>query len=264
MLPDGGTLLETAMAEGAGRRQAGGQLLALIGGSGGVGTSTVAAAMSFVAAHSGWRTLLLDCDPYGGGIDLLVGAERIPGRRWPQFAAAKGTLGELDGQLPAVDGVDVLATGRPAGPGMPANVLEGDQVAAVVSSAARSHDLLVADLPRVLSTGQLTVLQRADLVLLVVRADVRGVAAARSLSDELTEITSRLAVLVRQPRAAGRIDAETVADALTLPVVGTVAEEAALRKSAERGEPPGRSPRSQLGRLCRDLLAEELATKAAA
>jgi secretion/DNA translocation related CpaE-like protein len=251
------------MAEGAGRRQAGGRLLALIGGSGGVGTSTVAAAMSFVAAQSGWRTLLLDCDPYGGGIDLLVGAERIPGRRWPQFAAARGTLGELDGQLPAVHGVDVLAMGRPAASGMPANALEGDQVAAVVSSAARSHDLIVADLPRVLGTGQLALLQRADLALLIVRADVRGVAAARSLSDELTEITSRLVVLVRQPRA-GRIDVETVADALTLPVVGTVAEEAGLRKSAEQGEPPGRSPRSQLGRLCRDLVAEQLTPGAAA
>lgn len=264
MLPDGATLLESAMAEGARRRQAGGRLLAVIGGSGGVGTSTFAAAMCFAAVRAGRRSLLIDCDPYGGGIDLLVGAERIPGWRWPQFADARGSLGELRGELPVVDGVDVLAMGRPAdADGVRTGVPGADQLTAVVTSAIRSHDLVVADLPRSLAAGPLAVLGRADLVLVVVLADVRGVAAARQLSAELAETSGARGILVRPPQV-GRIDAETVSEALGLPVIGVLVEEPALRKRAERGDPPGRSQRGPLGRLCRAVLADQLAIEAAA
>lgn len=262
MLPADGAQLESAMAEGAGRRQVGGRLLAVIGGSGGVGASTFAAAMCVTAARAGQRSMLLDCDPYGGGIDLLIGAERIPGWRWPQFANARGSLGELRGQLPGVDGVDVLAMARSDAAEVPVGVPGPDQLTAVMTSALRSHDLLVADLPRCLGPGALAVLQRAHLVLVVVLADVRGVAAARQLSVELTNAAGARGILIRRSQA-GRIGADAVSDALGLPVLGVLAEEPALRKGAERGDPPGRSARSPLGRLCRVLLADQLVREAA-
>ena len=37
-------------------------------------------------------SLLLDLDPWGGGIDLLVGGEATPGLRWPDLALQSGRL----------------------------------------------------------------------------------------------------------------------------------------------------------------------------
>ena len=68
--------------------------------------------LAFVAARSGQRTALVDLDPAGGGLDLLVGAERLDGWRWPRLASARGHLGDLGDQLPCVDGVEVLSMGR--------------------------------------------------------------------------------------------------------------------------------------------------------
>src|SRR5882757_4399792 len=54
-----------------------GQVVAVIGGCGGAGASVFAVAL----AHAAADPLLVDLDPWGGGIDLLVGGEGAPGLR---------------------------------------------------------------------------------------------------------------------------------------------------------------------------------------
>uniref|UniRef100_UPI0035E3FF39 septum site-determining protein Ssd n=1 Tax=Pseudonocardia pini TaxID=2758030 RepID=UPI0035E3FF39 len=49
-----------------------GRVLAVVGGRGGAGASVLAAATAVVSARSGERTLLVDCDPLGGGLDLVL------------------------------------------------------------------------------------------------------------------------------------------------------------------------------------------------
>ena len=53
------------------------------------------------------------------------------------------------------------------------------------------------------------------------------------------------------------LDPAVVADALDLPLAGVLEEDAAVRTAAERGDPPGRSARSPLARLCGRLLSEQ-------
>ena len=175
LLPEAATWFATAMATVAGRPSKRSRLIALIGGTGGAGCSTVAAGLAIVGARIGRRTLLLDCDPLGGGVDLLVGAEQIDGWRWPRLASASGELGDLAGQLPQIDGVDVLSMARssatlgaapPSEPGQPS-------MECVLSSVERSHDLVIADLPRVPNEACREALLRADNVVVVVPAILR-------------------------------------------------------------------------------------------
>src|SRR3712207_5122150 len=74
-LPSGAEQLAAAVTEAAGRRQGTGRLIGVIGGAGGVGSSTCAAGLAVVGARLGRRTALVDVDEKGGGLDLLVGAE---------------------------------------------------------------------------------------------------------------------------------------------------------------------------------------------
>ena len=68
-------------------------MLAVVGGRGGAGASVFAVATAVRAARSGERALLVDCDPLGGGVDLVLGAEDLDGLRWPEVGTGAGTSG---------------------------------------------------------------------------------------------------------------------------------------------------------------------------
>ena len=248
-MPGGGGTLTAAVADLVGRGSGAGRLVSVVGGCGGIGASSLAAALSVGAASRGLPAMLIDLDVLGGGIDLLVGAEGVAGWRWPRLGAAQGHLGDLTGHLPRIGGLDVLSTAREAEP----DSLSSEAVRAVLSSATRSHRLVVVDLPRSPAPAVVEALRRSAATLLVVSADVRGIASARVTAASLRELTGVLALVVRRSRAAA-IDADAVAESVGVPVAGVVGTDTTLRRGADLGDPPGRLPRSPLGRLSGRLL----------
>jgi secretion/DNA translocation related CpaE-like protein len=248
VVPDNARWLSGAIVELTRRPTGSGRMICVTGGSGGVGASTLAAALAFVAARQGDRSVLVDTDRRGGGLDLLVGAERVDGWRWPRLAGARGHLGELGERLPCVDGVDVLSMGR----GEDAE-LGAEQLRAVLVSVRRSHDATVVDVSRDLGPDLLEAMSAGTAWLLVARDDIRGVAAGRERATELLDVGICPGLVVRRGRA-GILDPQSVADGLGLELAGTLTDESGLALAAERGDPPGRSPRSALAHLARSLL----------
>jgi secretion/DNA translocation related CpaE-like protein len=197
--------------------------------------------------------MLVDADVRSGGLDLLLGAERTAGWRWPRLATARGHLGDLTGQLPAVEGVDLLSMSR--GESTPGWELQPEQLKSVLLSAMRSHEVTVVDLPRALGAAAWEALRRAKLAVLLVRDDVRGVAAGREVIGELGGGCDRFGLVVRQGRSR-LLEPNLVATGVGLPLLGSFTDDPGLVLAAERGDPPGRSARSSLARLCRELLGE--------
>ena len=245
--------MSEALAEISGTAEGRGSLICVVGGSGGVGASTLASGLAFVAARAPQRTMLIDADARSGGLDLLLGAERTAGWRWPRLATARGHLGQLTGQLPAVEGVDLLSMAR--GESTPGWELQAEQLKSVLLSAMRSHEITVVDLPRALGAIAWEVLRRAKLAVLLVRDDVRGIAAGREVARELEGECDRFGLVVRQRRAR-LLDPNLVATGVGLPLLGSLVDDPALVVAAERGDPPARSARSSLARLCRELLGD--------
>lgn len=87
-----------------------GAVVAVIGGRGGAGASLFAVALAQAAADA----LLVDLDPWAGGIDLLVGGETAPGLRWPDLALQGGRLNwsAVRAALPRPRGISVLSGTR--------------------------------------------------------------------------------------------------------------------------------------------------------
>lgn len=251
-LPASASWLSDAMANVGVVGRGTGRLVCVIGGSGGVGASTLAAGLAFLAARTE-RTMLIDADPLSGGLDLLLGAERAPGWRWPRLATARGHLGNLTGQLPSVDGIDVLSMARGESPR--GCVPHAEQLKAVLLSALRSHQITIVDLGPALGGAISEALRQAELAVLVVRDDIRGIAAAREVVHQLQAERDHLGVVVRHSRSR-LLEPKLVASGVGLPLFGSFPEDPALALAAERGDPPGRSPRSSLSRLCRQLLDE--------
>jgi secretion/DNA translocation related CpaE-like protein len=222
-----------------------GWLLAVGGSCGGAGASTVAAAVALTAAPG---VLLVDADPWGGGLDLLLGAERAEGLRWPELA---GLRGRVDGEalmaaLPEVGGVHVLAASRAVPEPVP-----DDALTAVIEAARAGGRPVVVDLPRA-GIGGDAVLTDADLAVLVVPARLRAATAARLLVQAPGSGWSTALLVVRP--VAGGLSRDEVADVVGRPVLGDLPHDRSAVPRGERGEPPAVTPRSPLGSLARRVL----------
>jgi len=223
-----------------------GWLVAVGGSCGGAGASTVAAAVALTAAPG---VLLVDGDPWGGGLDLLLGAERADGLRWPDLAGIRGRVSgdALLAALPEVAGVHVLAHSRDdPGP------VPDEALLAVVEGARSAGCPVVVDLSGGAPTDAAAVLAEADLAVLVVPGRLRAATAARlQVAGESPWAAAHL-VVGRVPGGLPRAD---VADLLGRPVLAELAPDRSAVPRAERGQPPDVGARSPLGGVARRILA---------
>ena len=212
---------DTAPADG--RR---GEVVAVIAGRGGAGASLFSAALADAANSA----LLVDLDPWGGGIDLLTGGEGADGLRWPDLTVQGGRLNwaAVRDALPAYRGTSVLSgTRRGFEPGAGA-------VDAVVEAGRSGGVTVVCDLPRRLTDGVLAALEAADLVVLVSQSDVRATAATAATASALTVVNPTIGLVVRGPSPGG-LRATDVASIVGLPVLAAMRPEPMLDQQLERG-----------------------------
>jgi secretion/DNA translocation related CpaE-like protein len=181
-------------------------VIGVLAGCGGAGASTFAAVL---AGCAGSPAFLLDCDPLGGGIDVLLGCEQLAGPRWGQVRLRGGPLDPqalLTG-LPRWHEVRFLAADSQ-------QPLTESAVAAVIDAAA-STALTVLDLPRANSPMRQAALRRCDLVILLTPAEVRAATAAAMIAPALDERSAALVV-----RGGSRtVPAGQLSELLGLPVL---------------------------------------------
>ncbi len=226
------------------------QVLAVLGGRGGAGASTLAGGLAVTAVAAGHRTLLIDVDPLGGGLDLLLGWEHLAGLRWGALADAGGRVEPpaLLNALPQQGDLVLLSFDREHLSEVPSEAM-----AATLDAARRGRDVVIADLPRRLDDAAVLALQCADQALLVVPAELRATAAAARVAQTARLHCSQLSVVVRGP-APGKLRPREVATALSLPLAGTLRPEPGLCQAIERGEAPAADGKGPLAELCRRLL----------
>ncbi len=207
-----------------------GAVVAVAGGRGGGGASTFAAALALTAVESWPHTLLVDGDANGGGVDLLLGIEKSAGMRWPGLVLESGRVQAeaLHTALPQVDGVAVLACGR----GSQARPPQRGAVGAVLESCRGAGDLVVCDVPR---GGDVeTFFAAADLVVLVVPAELRACAAAEAFAVQAAAVNPNVGAVVRGP-APGGLTAAEVAAAVGIPLLASMRPHAGLAEQLDRG-----------------------------
>jgi secretion/DNA translocation related CpaE-like protein len=256
-LPEAESWLVGALTDAAEGVRPDGAVLGVVGGSGGAGASVFAAAVAVTAARTGERVLLVDCDPLGGGLDLVLGAEDLGGLRWPGVDVGGGRIPAtaLHAALPApavarseAGALAVLSCDRSAHGPTPASVRS------VIEAGRRGGEIVVCDLPRYPTEAAVAALAAADLVTIVVPADVRACAAASRVAAVLAEQGGDVRLVVRGP-APGGIAAEEVARALGLPLLVQMRPEPGLAGALERGSGPVRS-RGPLAKAAQTVLTE--------
>lgn len=217
---------ELADAKSVRDETARGDVVAVIGGRGGAGASLFATALAQAAAEP----LLVDLDPWGGGIDLLVGGETTPGVRWPDLAVQGGQLSwsAVRAALPRHRGVSLLSGTRRGYEPEPA------ATGAVVDAGRRGGATVVCDLPRRLTDAVHIALDTADLVVVVGQTDVRACAATATIAGVLAVINPNVGLVVRGPSPGG-LRAQEVAAVAGVPLLASMRPEPRLVDQLEHG-----------------------------
>lgn len=249
-LPDGNERIVDLLTDTLEDHPRGTVAVAVVGGCGGAGATTFAAALSITAVRSGLQTLLVDGDPLGGGLDLTLGSEGVDGCRWPDLVDTSGRVSapSLRDALPRMQQLAVLSWDRSDVTAIPADVMRE-----VLSAGRRGHDLVVVDLPRRLDAASEQVLAQSDTVLVVVPAEVRAVAAAARITSQLAPHATRLELVVRGPGPAG-LNGRLVAETLELPLAAEMRAERGLTEALDLGRGPWQRQRGPLARACRTVL----------
>jgi MinD-like ATPase involved in chromosome partitioning or flagellar assembly len=267
-----------------------GNVIAFVPTSGGVGSSTLAAAVAVRAAAAGRAVVAVDLDPLAGCLDVVFGLEQEPGWRWPELADVAGVvdgLGLAD-ELPVSCGVPVLSGRRDArwdprsasGSGLASDsrsdstsgsTSDGwlDTLPDVVAGLADAHDLTVLDLPRdpaVLDAVALLI----DALVVVVGTQVPQLAAASAVVSGTRGLLRRLRdegraweaepllpiepwVVLRGRRVEADLE-DLVMDDLDVPLVATIGDDRRLIADVAEGLPPGARGRGEVVRAADELL----------
>ncbi|MGJ9412755.1 septum site-determining protein Ssd [Aeromicrobium sp. CF4.19] len=209
-----------------------GCLVTVISAVGGAGGSVFTAALGARAVRRGLDAAVLDLDPLGGGLDLVLGAEEADGARWQGLAGADGTLsaGSLAQVLPRHDGLAALTWSRDE------PVTEPTALTAVLGAATRGFDVVVADAPRHGGSATAEVVGRSVCSVVLVPEETRALGAARALLETLGGLTTSIAVLC-VARSGGPGPA-LVERTLARPVLGRLRPDRRLRASVEQGFGP--------------------------
>ncbi|MDT7794398.1 MAG: hypothetical protein QOD59_3834 [Mycobacterium sp.] len=206
-----------------------GHVVGVIAGRGGAGASVFATALAQSSTGMS-EALLIDADPWSGGIDLILGSEGDTGLRWPDLAMQGGRLSypALRDALPQRGGVTVLSGSRAGGD------IDAAPLGAVIDAGSRGGATVICDLPR-RSTGAVeTVLDAADLVVVMAPADVRSCAAAAAIVPWVSSVNPNAGVVVRGPSPGGLRSAD-VANIVGLPLLAAMRAQPGVADALERG-----------------------------
>lgn len=210
--------------------ESGGLVLGIIGGCGGAGATSTAVWMAQAASRHGARVLLVDGDPWGGGLELALAAEETPGLRWPDLAQASGSIDprQLAESLPLTGGFSFLSwpgsRDRHAG-------VDAATVAGVLDAARRGYELVLVDIGRgrepLRAFGW-----ECDRIVVVAPAQLRSAVATARLLSEFPPVRAGLAV--RGIRGAP-LDSALIAESVGLPLCGIVPDLRGAAAATELG-----------------------------
>jgi secretion/DNA translocation related CpaE-like protein len=254
-LPGGAAELLDVLALINERPGAPGPMVGVIGGRGGAGASTLAVALGWAFARRDHAVMLVDLDFSGGGLDLAVGLEQASGLRWPDLSEVQGVVASsaLREQLPSVDGMTVLAAAsRSAGMDSPHPLPDGPAVSSVIDAGRRGGGVVVADLPRCTAAPIDAVVAACTVLLLVVPADVRAVAAATAVASRVQNLCNDVRTVVRL-EARSRLRERDVVTALGFSHAATLRAESGVTAATDRAQLLAWLRRARMGRTAKSL-----------
>jgi secretion/DNA translocation related CpaE-like protein len=211
-----------------GRRSRGARavpLIAVIGGCGGAGTSTLAVALAVAALRVGRRAILFDADPLGGGLEPLValgtvstapGSPLYTAETWPHGIDPPYRDQPPPGRGRADPDLALVTWGGAVGELVPVAAMRN-----ALRALRTSTDLVVVDLPRVVDDSTQLVLAEATHTLVIAPVSERNAVSTARLLPKLAVVGPRPQLVARLP-SRDELTAREFAELLDAPLAGII------------------------------------------
>lgn len=223
------------------------EMICLLPIVGGAGASTLASAMSVQSASTGKQVCLVDLDPQGGGIDVVCGAEEIPGARWSDVLDVENISGaDVMRSLPECAGVRILA--------MRCDSVTPEKVEQILAALMSVCDVIYVDLAQGMNDYWPVVSQLSNQILLVLPTTVRATTVAKRILENQEH--DRFGLVVRQLPGTG-LTPLAIAQTLGVPLKAQIATDTRVVEQIEQGVGLGRVAlgafSKQVSQLCTSL-----------
>ena len=237
--------------------QAGKQVIAVVSGKGGAGTSVIAANLALIAANEAKRHVaIVDLDLQHGDQRRLL---RVDAKEGIVEVAAASPTADRQVLLPRMpDGPAGLMTLlAPATPSLD-SLLSPEFVSALLLQMRALVDIVVLDIPAYLTPASAAALRAADRVVLVCSMTDPGVRATKGMLDLFKKLqvpADRIVIALNRNEANSDMVKATVEEALGRPVAVQLPYDAILiSTSINRGAPfVLQKPDAQVSRRVREL-----------
>ena len=193
--------------------------VAVFGGCGGAGASTLAAGLARSALHSGRAVVLVDGDPLGGGLETILADDLSVGRHRSETRES---------------GLSLLTCARPDGTPIPP-----ESMGHALSAMAPDAELMIVDLPRTVGDSTRLAAAYATHSLLIAPVAERALVSAHRLLTQLGSLGPRPGLVARLP-CRDLLSPQRLAELLRLPLSGV------LRSGRDRSS----VQRASLDRFC--------------
>lgn len=245
------------------------RIVAVSSGKGGVGKSMVATNLAAYAAGRGWAVGLMDADIYGPNIPVMFGETRRP-----SVSGGKGS--EMIVPLRA-HGVSLMSLGFLLEREQPA-IMRGPLIAGVLKQFVEqvewgALDLMIVDMPPGTGDAQLSLVQTVELdgALMVTTPQKVATGDVRRGIKMFERVNTRVLGVVENMRGFqlpgsdqvvdlfGRGGGEALAEELSVPFLGDVPLDLAVREAGDMGRPtvlsaPGSPAAVALSRIGNQLM----------
>jgi len=176
--------------------------VAVFGGCGGAGASTLAAGLARSALHSGRAVVLVDGDPLGGGLETILADDLSAGRHRSEQQGASG--------------LSLLTCARPDGTPIPP-----ESMGHALTAMAPEAELVIVDLPRALADSTRLAAAYATHSLLIAPVAERTLVSAHRLLTQLGSLGPRPGLVARLP-CRDLLSPQRLAELLRLPLSGVL------------------------------------------
>lgn len=209
----------------------------LISGKGGVGKSTLTAALAVLAAHAGKRVAVLDGDVGLRSLDLMLGLENQVLYDMADLVKRRCTLNQALIRHPEYPGLHLMVGGQQARP-KDFNKLD---LKKIMKTLHKRFDLVLVDGPAGMGRGVNNFSDLVDEVVIVATPDPVAIRSAEKMAATLFEKGLRPSLLLNRMQVQKVLEGQlhqpqTLSFTLDLPLLGALVDSGQVYDAALKGQ----------------------------